>query len=109
MSLELRNKYNAATHAFELASDQYERACQAFPELHSAVRAAECAMSLADVALEYASLHNGDVQEHENKLQYAKNVYQDALFQMNAVVQDAYQHKVYTQLQYVTARRNYYQ
>jgi len=105
---ELRNTYNAAAHAFEIATDQYDRACQAFPELHSAVVAAENAVSVADVALEYASLQNEDTNEHENKLLYAKSVLQDALFHMNAVVQDAYQHKVYTHLQYVTARQNYY-
>jgi hypothetical protein len=107
--MDLRTQYDAATIAFERASEEYERACQQFPDLYTAVLDAENNVSMADVNLEYATFNQVDVVEHENKLNYAKSIYQDALFKMNEMVHDAYLHKITTQVHYVTARRNYHQ
>lgn len=107
--MDLRHEYDAATVEFERASEAYERACQRFPELYTAVLDAENNVSQADLNLEYATVHQGDVAECENKLQYAKSIHKDALFQMNTMVQDAYVYKINAQVNYANARRNYHQ
>jgi hypothetical protein len=103
---ELRRIYDDASHTYQCASDKYILACQEFPDLYNAVLSAENQVEVAQETFDDASIHC-DASEQETTLQCAKDVLQNAMFHMNAVVQDAYHLKVYTQLQYITTRKAY--
>jgi hypothetical protein len=105
---QLKHEYDEACLMFEEQTHLYDLACKNYPELYDNVQNAEIDVSCADIALEYATMNNVDTTEAENKLNYAKCQHQDLLFQMNSLVPQAYENKVYAELRYVTARRAYY-
>ena len=99
---EVRKIYDNASHAYQLAYDQYILACQTYPDLYDAVLSAESNVDAAQEALD-----SDDTLENQENLLRAKQLHEDALVQMNAVVPEAHHHKVETQLKFIRTRKAY--